>query len=254
MSEPDDVPLAGIRLDQISTHIATLQDTERFVVRYGNAVRGYLGAILRKPEDAEEVVQEILLNLLNRGGASSVWPGPTGSGRFRDYLKVIARNAAFTYLRKQGRHAKTELMPDAYADPSSTDSAADIAMTSEWQACLLRKVWRELELHERKSPGNLCNTCLRVVTEFHDDDSPTQARIASERAGRVLTPEAFRKQVSRARRLMAECILLEVARGVIPPTATAVEAELHELGLWDRVRDYLPNDWQAQFFNSERGT
>ena len=81
-------------------------------------------------------------------------------------------------------------------------------------------------------------------------DSVEQARIASERANRPLTPEAFRKQVSRARRLMAECILLEVARGVIPPTPTAVEAELHELGLWERVHEYLPSDWREKFFSA----
>lgn len=247
MTHPDDSPLVGIRLDQISTHVATLQDAERFVVRYGNAVRGYLTAILRNPDEAEEVVQEILLGLLNRGGADAVWPGPNGSGRFRDYLKVIARNAAVTHLRKRGRHAAAELAPDAHADASG-EAAADRAMTSEWQSCLLGKVWRELEQRERKSPGNLCHTCLRVYTEFPDADSPTQARIASERSRHLLSPEAFRKQVSRARRVMAECILLEVARGVVPPTADAVEAELHELGLWGHVRDYLPTDWRDKFF------
>ena len=36
MSLLDDTPLTGIRLDQISTHMATLQDSQRFVVRYGN--------------------------------------------------------------------------------------------------------------------------------------------------------------------------------------------------------------------------
>jgi hypothetical protein len=49
---------------------------------------------------------------------------------------------------------------------------------------------------------------------------------------------------------MAECILLEVARGVIPPTAAAVESELHELGLWERVHDYLPGDWREKFFSA----
>jgi hypothetical protein len=122
-------------------------------------------------------------------------------------------------------------------------------MTAEWQRCVLDKVWRELDSHERKNPGNLCHTCLRVYTEFADADSPEQARIASGRAGRTLTPEAFRKQVSRARRLMAECILLEVARSVVPPTADAVEEELIDLGLWGHVRDYLPGDWREQFFH-----
>lgn len=247
--QPDDAPLAGIRLDQISTHIATLQDAERFVIRYGNAVRGYLTAILRNTDDAEEVVQEIILSLLNRGGVDAAWPTRGGSGRFRDYLKAISRNAAITFLRKKGRRATSELADDAHADASETD-AADRAMNEEWQSCLLSRVWRELEKHERKSPGNLCHTCLKVFTEFPEAESPAQARVASERAGRPLTPEAFRKQVSRARRQMAEAILMEVARGVVPPTAEAVEEELHELGLWGHVRDYLPDDWREQFFTT----
>jgi DNA-directed RNA polymerase specialized sigma24 family protein len=249
MSLPDDAPLTGIRLDQISTHMATLQDSQRFVVRYGNAVRGYLTAILRDRGDADEVLQEIVVGLLSRGGVVAVWPTPGGAGRFRDYLKVIARNGAITFLRKKGRRATAELTPDVHADPNTTDEAADRAMTAEWQRCVLDKVWRELDSHERKNPGNLCHTCLRVYTEFADADSPEQARIASERAGRTLTPEAFRKQVSRARRLMAECILLEVARSVVPPTADAVEEELTDLGLWGHVRDYLPDDWREQFFH-----
>jgi DNA-directed RNA polymerase specialized sigma24 family protein len=249
MSLLDDTPLTGIRLDQISTHMATLQDSQRFVVRYGNAVRGYLTAILRDRNDADEVLQEIVVGLLSRGGVVAVWPTPGGAGRFRDYLKAVARNGAITFLRKKGRQATAELTPDAHADPGTTDEAADREMTAEWQRCVLDKVWRELDAHERRNPGNLCHTCLRVYTEFADADSPEQARIASERAGRPLSPEAFRKQVSRARRLMAECILLEVARGVVPPTADAVEEELNDLGLWEHVRDYLPDDWREQFFH-----
>lgn len=248
MSQPEDAPLVGIRLDQISTHLVTLQDAERFVIRYGNAIRGYLAAILRDPDEAADVLHEIIATLLTRGGVDAVWPTPGGSGRFRDYLKAVARNAAITHLRKKGRRAAGELTEDAHADPDSTDEAADRAMLSQWQACVLDKVWRELDTHERKSPGNLCHTCLRVFTEFPQAESPEQAKIASQRCGRTLTPEAFRKQVSRARRLMAESILLEVARSVVPATADEVEGELRELNLWDYVREYLPDDWREQFF------
>jgi RNA polymerase sigma factor (sigma-70 family) len=219
-------------------------------MRYGRAIRGYVTAILRDPAEADEVVQELILGLISRGGPST-WPG---AGRFRDYLKASARNAAVTYLRKKGRNRAAELTPEAHADPDSTEAAADRAMIAAWQACVLDKVFRELDAHERKSPGNLCYTALKVYTEFPNEDSPRQAAIASERAGRPLTPEAFRKQVSRARRLAAEFILLEVAAGMVPATADAVEAELHELGLWGYVQDYLPDDWREEFFSSPTNT
>jgi hypothetical protein len=79
--------------------------------------------------------------------------------------------------------------------------------------------------------------------------STKTSRIVSERAKRPITPEAFRKQVSRARRQMAEYILLEVSRGVVPPTPEGVEGELVELGLWSYVEDYLPEDWRTRFFS-----
>ncbi len=178
VSEQDpDTPLAGLRLDRISTHMTTLQDAERFVMRYGRAIRGYVTAILRDPAEADEVVQELILGLLRRGGPST-WPG---AGRFRDYLKTSARNAAITYLRKKGRNRATEFTPETHPDPDSTEAAADRAMVAAWQACVLDKVFRELDAHERKSPGNLCYTALKVYTEFPDEDSPRQAAIAAER-------------------------------------------------------------------------
>jgi len=243
MSPSETEPLAGIRLDQLSTHVATLEDAQQFLFRYGNAIRKYVTAVLRDTVAAEEVMQELILAFLRRGGAQT-WPG---KGRFRDYLKTAARNAAITHLRKQGRQPAA-LDLDIHADPHSTEEAADRALTSEWQRCVLDRVWRELESHERRSPGNLCYTALQVFTEFRDEDSPKQAEIASTRAKHTLTPEAFRKQVSRARRLMAEFILHEVARSIAAATADDVEGELVELGLWPYVADYLPDDWRSRFF------
>ena len=121
MSAPEDQPLAGIRLDQLSTHVATLEDAQRFVFRYGGAIRGYLGAVLRDPAAAEEVMQELILAFLRRGVADT-WPK---KGRFRDYLKTSARNAAITYLRKQGRQPVSADL-DVHADPDSGDEPADL--------------------------------------------------------------------------------------------------------------------------------
>lgn len=244
---PDDEPLAGIRLDQISTHLATLQDAQRFVMRYGRAVQTYLTAIVRDPNDATDVFQEFVATLLGRGGPGT-WPAADARGRFRDYLKVAARNAALSFFRKKNRRPTSDLSPDDHADPSSTDAAADRAMTSEWQRCVLDKVWRELEAHERRSPGNMFHTALRIVTEFPKEDSPRHAARAAEKLSRPVTPEAFRKQVSRGKRMMAELILREVAATMDAATADDVEAELSELGLMRYVREYLPADWREQFF------
>jgi DNA-directed RNA polymerase specialized sigma24 family protein len=246
LDAPETELLVGIRLDQLSTHAATLEDTQRFLFRYGNAVRGYITAILRDPAAGEEVMQELLLAFLRRGGAQT-WPG---KGRFRDYLKTSARNAAITYLRKKGREpAAADL--EAQADPQSSDEVGERELRSEWQRCLLERVDRELDSHERSSPGNLCFTVLQVVREYPDEDSVKQAEITSRRVKRPLTAEAFRKQVSRARRQMAEFILAEVARSIVNATPDDVEGELRELGLWAYVEDYLDENWRTKYFGKE---
>ena len=239
---PED-PVAGIRLDRLSTHVATPEDAQRFFFRYGNALREYITAILRDPAAAEEVLQELILTFLRRGGVDT-WPG---KGRFRDYLKTAARNAAITYLRKKDREPAAVNL-EVHADPHSSDEAAERALRSDWQRCVLDRVWRELEAHERRSPGNLCYTVLKVFTEFRYEDSPRQAEIVSERVKRPISAEAFRKQVSRARKQMAELILQETGRGLGEPTADDVEAELAELGLWGYVADYIPDDWRTRYF------
>jgi RNA polymerase sigma factor (sigma-70 family) len=236
-------PLTATRLDRLSTHISTLQSAERFFTRYGCAIRSYLTAILRDPTEAEEVLQELIVAMLRRGGASS-WPG---KGRFRDYLRTAARNAAITYLRKKGRQPAGVAL-DAHADPRSGHETADRALRSEWQRCVFERANQKLESYERLSPGNLAYTALRVIAEFPDETSQRHAEIAAARAGRIITAEAFRKQVSRARRLLAEFILNEVARGLGEPTAADVEGELTELGLWEYVAPFLPPDWQTRFF------
>ena len=242
-TSPDNEPIVGVRLDQLSTHAATLEDAQRFLFRYGNAIRGYITAILRDQAAGEEVMQELILAFLRRGGAQT-WPG---KGRFRDYLKTAARNAAITYLRKKGREpAAADL--EAQADPQSSDEVADRELRSEWQRCVIDRVYRELESHERSNAGNLCYTVLQVVGEHRDADSVKQAEITSKRIKRTITAEAFRKQVSRARRQMADFVLIEVGRSIANPTADDVEGELRELGLWAFVEDYLADDWRTKYF------
>jgi hypothetical protein len=179
----------------------------------------------------------LVTNLLRRGGPGT-WPG---RGRFRDYLRTAARNAAMSYLRGTSRRATGEL-PDEVADP------AGAALDDDWRRVLLEKVWRELDTAERAGSG-FAHTALRIYTDHDDLDSTAQAKLASEKLGRAVTAEAFRQQVSRGKRRMAELILTEIAETVADATAADVEAELVELGLMKFVRDYLPADWRTKFFS-----
>ena len=236
MTDADDTPVQ-LRLDHISTRMASLHDAGRFVMRYGPAVQRYILAILRDANAADDVWQELVAALLKRGGPGT-WPG---KGRFRDYLRTAARNAAMTHLRKANRHPAGEL-------PDDVSGRAERGLDDDWRRSLLEKVWRQLDATERGG-GGFAHTALRIYTEHDDLDSPAQAKLAGEKLGRAVTAEAFRQQVSRGKRRMAELILTEVAETVADATAADVEAELVELGLMKFVRDYLPADWRTKYFS-----
>ena len=68
----------------------------------------------------------------------------------------------------------------------------------------------------------------------------------SERTGQPLKADAFRKQLSRARRFFAGLLIDEVAQGLQERTPERVEEELVDLGLMPFVRDFLPPDWRSR--------
>jgi hypothetical protein len=233
----DDSPIGTLRLDHISTSMANLSDMGQFVMRYGGAVRRYILAILRDEDATDEVWQDMVARLLLKGEGVT-WPG---RGRFRDYLRMTARNAALTHLRTKSRRSMADLADDVAV-------AADRELDSHWQKAILEKVWRELDAAEMRGQGNFVHTALRVYSEHPELDSSAQARRVGEKLGRAISPDAFRQQVRRGKRQMAELILIGVAGTIASADASDVEAELVELGLMKFVEDYLPPDWRSTFF------
>jgi DNA-directed RNA polymerase specialized sigma24 family protein len=223
-------------LDEISTRWPMIQDPVQFVLRYAPAIQRYLGALLKAPHDAEEVAQEFLLRGLQRGFVRTT----ELRGRFRDYLKVSVRNAALTHLgreRPRGAGPAPEQLP-----APDVQSEADREWLEQWRACLLDRAWQALDHHERQSPGSLAYTVLRLTVDHPDETSAALAERASALAGHAVRADAFRKQLSRARRQFAELLLVEVARTLEAPNPERVEEELCELGLMSYVRDYLPTN------------
>jgi len=232
-------------LNQITTRWSVVIDPSRLMVRYASAIRSYLEAILRNANDADEVAQEFALHVLNHKFDKA----SPDRGRFRDYVKVSARNAALIYLRKKTRAGKATALtadvertlsnPAAGNDPSA---AASDEWLNHWRRCLLDKVWRALESHELRSPGNLYHTALRLSVDFPAEDSEALAARVTATTGRPMRADAFRKQLSRARRMFAELLAEEVAATLHQPTAAEIEEELAELGLMSYLRDYLPDE------------
>jgi hypothetical protein len=229
---------AGWRLDQISTDWTIIGDPPRFLLRYAAAIRSYLGALVKDEHDADEIAQEFLLRVVQKGFERA----SADRGRFRDYLKTAVRNAARTRLRRRTEAPLTEEVAARQAE----DCTLEKRWLGDWQRCLLERALRALEAHQRRSPGNLFHTVLRVALDHPEEDSPAQAARTSALAGRPLRPEAFRKQLSRARRMFAEVLLDEVAQTLQNPTPARIEEELIETGLMAYVRDFLPDVWRTR--------
>lgn len=219
-----------LRLEHISTRQDVVADPAKFVVRYGAAIIAYLTALLCDRDSAEEVLQEFLVRLVERGLPDRM----PDRGRFRDYLKVTIRNAAITEIRKQ----RVRQSADVDIESLSWIADADANWTTEWRSCLLDSAWRKLEQHQRKSSGNFAYSCLKISVDFPDNDSNRLAERLSESTGVATSATAFRKQLSRARKRFSELIRNEIANTLDEPTAEFIDAEIAELGL----RPFIPSE------------
>lgn len=215
----------------ITTNTSILADPSRFVRRYGTAIRAYLQALIPNPYDADEVEQDLLLQVVERG-----FPDGMGRrGKFRYYLMTVVRNAALGYFRKKSRR------PISVADLSSIPAAqmADEAWDRSWRECVMKNAWLALRNHEQRNAGNLFHTVLRTSIKHDDEDSSMLAVRVSSATGQELSAEAFRKQLSRARRKFGELLIDEVARTMRHVTPEMLEEELASLDLLKYVR------WQS---------
>src|SRR5262249_20775725 len=131
---------------------------------------------------------------------------------------------------------------DSDSDPPAQ---AERAWQQGWTRCLLERALDALDAHERRQPNSRASTVLRATIDHPDEDSPSQAARVAALTGEPRSAEAFRKQLSRARRLFAGFLIREAALTLEHPRAEDIEEELAELQLWDQVQPYLPDDWRT---------
>jgi RNA polymerase sigma-70 factor (ECF subfamily) len=222
-------------LGEISTYWPLITDPARFVLRYAPAIRAYLTALLQNADDAEEATQDFLLKGLLRGFVRT----EELRGRFRDYLKAAVRNAALTRLRRRGPAPAGAADLPQLPDPHGGPSRADREWLAEWRGCVIDRALQALDRCQRQTPGNLFHTVLRLTLDHPDEDSAALAARAGALAGRPVRADAFRKQLSRARRRFAELLVAEVTQTLERPTPERVAEELAETGLLPFVRDFL---------------
>ncbi len=219
-------------LNLISTHWTIVSNPSRFVTCYGAAVRAYLRALLPTVDDADEVEQEFLLQVVAKGF-------PTASsdrGLFRFYLISIVRNAAYSYLRKQTR--QPVLSGDL--EQVASEPTAEREWQRIWRDCVLKSTWSALRDHQKRNKGNLCHSVLKAAVEHSDEDSVALAARISKSTGQSLTAESFRKQRSRARQLFTELLIAEVSSTICDVTPESLADELRDLDLMKYVKKQTP--------------
>ena len=223
-------------LVEISTRWPLIRDPVQFVMRYGPAIRKYLEALLHNTHDAEDVTQDFLIRGLLRGFVRT----ENLRGQFRHYLKRAVRNAALNHLQRQPARQAGDAGSAELSDPHDAEAAAEQEWLAEWRGCLLDRAMQALDRHQRQVPANLFHTAMRLRLDHPQEDATALAARASTLVGRTIRAEAFRKQLSRARRRFAELLQEEVQQTLEQPTPERVLEELAELGLLSYVREFLP--------------
>lgn len=237
------------RLDAIATRWTLLREAHgesagaaqaarsALVLRYLPAIRRYVGAIVQKDQEAEDITQDVMMRLL----AGDFAGADPARGRFRDLLKTAIRNMIRNRWRQQGRR-RTVAADIANVAEDETEDARWVA---EWRKSLLDLAWKALEQNERVQPGSVAFTVLHLRAEHPEDSSEELAARLSARLGRPVRADAARQQLRRARVKFADLLISEVANGLSDPTPEKIEDELTGVGLMDLMRELLPPDWRA---------
>lgn len=237
MSETDD---RQGNLHDISTQWSKLQDVHVFVLRYANAIERYLQFLLRNEDDGREAAQAFLLRVVETGFQTA----SPDKGRFRHYLMRSVQNAAHQYQRQKQRVQSLVVVAEISAD-ATVDPSMEQAWLEEWRSCILDRALKKLKNFERSQPNNLHWTVLTAAMENNSKpqnqklESPELAAEVSERTGQTLTAEAFRKQLSRARRTFANLLIEEVRETLDDTREEAIREELQTAGLWSFIKDYV---------------
>lgn len=224
-----------LRLDEISTRWPELHDPLLFAMRYAPAIQAYLSAQIRVAADAEDVLQDFLLQVVQHRFHSVL----REKGRFRDYLKSAVQRAIWAYHERRGRRAFEPLVEDD-AQVEDGRMTLEAEWLSAWRVCLLERAWEALAQHEQASRRSAFYTVLRLSSEHPQLDAETLAAQASALLDRPLGAAAFRQQLCRARRQFARLLIEEVAKTLLAIEPDDVLDELRELGLFSLVRDSLP--------------
>jgi len=230
--------MAEERLTQISTNWTTISSAHTpgpesakamndLVGRYHDALTRYIHLKLRDKHLADEVLQEFWTKLLTGKLAGA----DRDKGRFRDYLRTVLHRLIIDHFRSRKLQP---LPPGDLLDSSVPDKDFD----QVWRDAVLNRVWLRLETYQASTPKNCYATVLQLRRDFPKASIEEIADRLGEITATPMSPEAFRKNLQRARAKFIELLIQELRETIHPTNNEDVEAEIFDLGLGYLYRRY----------------
>ena len=230
--------MAEERLTQIPTNWTTISsahtpgpDSQKamneLVGRYHDAVTRYIHLKVRDRHLADEVLQEFWTKLLT-GKLAGADPD---KGRFRDYLRTVLHRLIIDHFRSR---KLLPLPPGDLLDSSAPDEDFDRV----WRDAVLNRVWSRLETYQAATPKNRYASVLQLRRDYPKASIEEIAVQLTQTTGVSMTPEAFRKNLQRARAKFIDLLVLELRETIHPTSNEVVEAEIYDLGLGYLYRRY----------------
>jgi len=213
---------------------ATTAAQREELLRYYGAVRRYLVGIVHDAAVAEELAQEFAVRFL-RGDFKRADPE---RGRFRDFLKTALRHLARDYWRKKEHQALPPGCSEQFIDPAPAGADLDRLFLVRWREALLDRTWDALARLQDRT-GQPYHTTLRYKAEHPKARSAELGDHLRVCRHAVLTHEAIRQLLHRARAKFADLLVDEVARSLGTADPGKLEQELIELDLLDYCRPSL---------------
>ncbi|HXY37498.1 MAG TPA: hypothetical protein VEI07_24965 [Planctomycetaceae bacterium] len=216
------------------------------VLRYADATKAYIHAIVRDAHRADEIAQNVVLRML----AGDFAGADPNRGRFRDLLKVAARNMVRSHWARENVRRAAALDSDSVASDDDPNDAEQ--WVASWRQNVLDLTWTSLNQFEQSQPKSCAFTILRLRARFPDASSEELAQQLSEIVEEEISAETFRQKLRRARMRFAELLVDEVADGLEKPSADDLEEELVALGLIEYVRKLLSAEWKDSWWPDSR--
>jgi hypothetical protein len=103
---------------------------------------------------------------------------------------------------------------------------------------VLDRVWSRLETYQATTPKNRYSSVLQLRRDYPKASIEEIAERLSQDTGSPMTPEAFRKNLQRARAKFIDLLIQELRETIHPTNNEDVEAEIFDLGLGYLYRRY----------------